>query len=80
MSEEYLLWEEDLEADTCPKCGHYPINREKCHEITCEDGFIDESDEDFLVEGTNVVKCSECKGTGYLRWCPECGHDCNTLS
>lgn len=65
---------EQYEA-TCPHCGHYPIHRRDCSEITCQEGFIDESDEDYCLPGTVMVECEECFGTGCVLWCPACGAD-----
>lgn len=65
----------DLDDISCPGCGNDTTHSRPCSEITCEDGGIDESAEDFLKEGTNVVPCDTCKGTGIERWCPSCGKD-----
>jgi len=66
--------QEDYEIDTCecPKCGHNTHSR-RCSEITCNDGGIDESEEDYMIEGSVIVECDVCKGTGIERWCPKCG-------
>lgn len=66
---------DDLFEPVCPKCGNTTVLSEKCHEITCQGGYIDESDEDYCLEGTVMVKCSECQGTGFITWCPACGTD-----
>lgn len=60
---------DDLE---CPKCGCNTHSRD-CNELGCEDGYHDESEEDYCEPGTIMVKCHECKGTGIERWCPKCG-------
>lgn len=62
---------DDLE---CPKCGANTHSR-NCSEIMCEDGSIDESEEDYLPPGSCIVLCETCKGTGIERWCPKCGED-----
>lgn len=67
-------FEDQFEA-VCPNCGNTTIFSEKCHELACENGYIDESDEDFCVEGSIMVPCSECGGTGFITWCPACGAD-----
>jgi hypothetical protein len=69
MAVDYEL--DDLE---CPNCWHSTHSRD-CTEITCEDGDIDESEEDYLMPGTNIVQCNTCLGTGVERWCPNCGKD-----
>ena len=50
--------QDDFEIDDleCPDCGHQTHSRH-CSEIMCEGGGIDESDEDYLLPGTNVVTC-----------------------
>ena len=69
MSDDY-----DIDYDlTCPKCEHSPLHSRSCSNIVCDDGGIDESDEDYLLPGTSVVVCEECKGTGIEIWCPKCG-------
>lgn len=67
----------DYEIDDieCAKCGHHSTHSRRCSEITCEEGYIDESDEDFLLPGTNMAQCETCKGSGIERWCPSCGAD-----
>ena len=71
---------EDYEQDydeSCPQCGHSPTHYRSCNEIHCEDGYIDESENDpinfYPVE--SEVKCGECYGTGIEEWCPKCGCD-----
>jgi hypothetical protein len=61
--------------ESCSKCGHSLIHSRKCSEINCEDGVIDESEEDYLKPGSAMVTCDECKGTGVERWCPACGEN-----
>jgi len=62
---------DDLE---CPKCGCSTHSRD-CGELGCQDGYHDESEEDYCKPGTRMVKCQECKGTGVERWCPLCGEN-----
>lgn len=61
--------------DSCPKCGHSPLKYRDCIELSCEDGYIDESDENYELQGTTVVKCDTCNGSGIEQWCPKCGKD-----
>jgi len=65
----------DYEIDDlyCPKC-QCNTNSRDC-ENWCEDGFHDESEEDYCEPGTIMVKCEECRGTGIERWCPQCGEN-----
>ena len=59
---------------TCKECGYSPVHyRDQCPSW-CEDGYFDDSDGIFLKPGTNLIKCDECDGKGFLRWCPECGN------
>lgn len=64
-----------IEYIPCPKCDHHLIHSNDCINIACEDGSVDISDDDFLSPGSNYETCSECNGTGILRWCPSCGYD-----
>ncbi len=69
-------YEEDYEL-SCPKCGHCPLHNRDCAEIFCNEGFIDQSDEDpinFMPEESEYL-CAECKGTGVEWWCPNCGEN-----
>lgn len=68
--------DDDYEIDgiECPKCGHNTRSR-CCTDVACEGGGIDDSDEDYLLPGTNITLCENCKGTGIERWCPNCGVD-----
>lgn len=59
----------------CPKCGHEPTHYRDCSELGCEDGAIDESEEDFCLPGTVLVSCETCHGTGIEQWCPKCGYE-----
>jgi len=70
---------EHLEA-ACPKCGHEPIHRRDCDNIHCQEGEVDENDDDPInfLPGESMISCSECKGTGCQIWCPECGADLTT--
>lgn len=73
MFDDYV---EEYEA-SCPKCGHFPLRRRDCDNIGCDEGYFDEADEDPInfMPGESYLKCSECKGTGCVIWCPECGTD-----
>jgi DnaJ-class molecular chaperone len=71
MSTEYDL-DDEL---SCPACGHSPLHSRRCSNIHCQGGSVDESDEDYMLEGSVLVICEECKGTGVERWCPKCGEN-----
>ncbi len=64
-------------SSECPHCGCSPICWRHCTEIGCEEGFMDESDNDPInyVPGELLYRCSECNGAGNVTWCPECGKD-----
>lgn len=61
---------------SCPKCGNTMATRD-CDVIGCDDGYIDEADDDPInfMEGESYERCSECRGTGCHLWCRECGWD-----
>jgi hypothetical protein len=67
----------ELEYDIdCPKCGQSPVHWRRCCELGCDDGFIDEYDEDPInCSPGELVRCESCHGTGIERWCPKCGLD-----
>lgn len=67
---------EDYEiSDTpCPKCGNDSTHIRDCLNW-CDDGMIDDSDTWFEPEGSVLITCSECKGKGFVHWCPECGYE-----
>ncbi len=67
---------EDNYDYSCPHCEHEFIRQRHCTNF-CQDGFHDESDEDFMVEGTILISCPVCYGTGLERWCLKCGKDIN---
>ncbi len=62
--------------ESCPKCGQQMATR-SCDVIGCDDGYIDEYDDDPInfAEGESYERCSECRGTGIHEWCRECGWD-----
>jgi predicted RNA-binding Zn-ribbon protein involved in translation (DUF1610 family) len=72
---------DDYEYDDqeCPKCGHQPTHVRQCNVIGCEDGWIDlhEYDDPLMFDDGETEMCEECQGTGWQRWCPECGYDLN---
>ena len=70
---------EDYEysEESCPKCGQNPTHEKHCDELSCENGYIDISEEDYQLEGTTYEKCNTCNGKGGLHWCPKCGYDFN---
>jgi hypothetical protein len=66
-------WDSD---ESCPKCGHGPTRVRHCDVIGCDDGWVDEYDEDPInCSPGEYVACSECRGAGIVRWCPKCGAD-----
>ena len=65
----------ELESEPCPYCGHEPTRSRRCVAWFCENGWVDESDENFNLPGTDMVACEECNGKGYQHWCPSCGKD-----
>ena len=60
----------------CPKCGSEPVLRKNCHELHCENGYIDEYDNDPInfAMGEIEYPCPECEGSGQIVWCRSCGH------
>jgi hypothetical protein len=70
-------WEFDDEA--CPKCGQEPTRARRCEVVGCDDGWIDmhEYDDPLMFDPGETEMCDECHGTGWVRWCPKCGHDMN---
>jgi len=64
----------------CPKCGQHPTHTRCCDNLLCEDGWVDEHEEDAVnfAPGEEYLICTECRGTGRLRWCPKCGTDLNS--
>lgn len=71
-----IEFEDDFEIDDvgCPKCGSETRSR-NCDALYCEDGYIDEYEEDAInfAPGEEFMRCNECFGTGIQRWCPKCG-------
>lgn len=61
----------------CPKCGEHELRSRYCDVIGCDDGYIDEHDDDPInfAPGEEYSVCQECFGTGRVRWCSKCGHD-----
>ena len=55
----------------CPKCGT-ETNSRTCTAFNCEDGWIDEYEDDAInyLPGEEFRRCAECHGTGIERWCP----------
>ena len=77
---------DDLDYDIlydcfCPKCGHSPIHSRDCTALFCDEGYIDESEDDPIncTPGNEFTMCKECKGTGFQQWCPSCGQDVSGL-
>lgn len=69
---------DDYEIDDikCLECGYYGLRSRNC-DNWCNNGYHDEYDYDPInfYPGELMVKCQECKGTGIVRWCPNCGKD-----
>ena len=67
----------ELNDTPCPECGHSPSYGRHCQALQCEDGWVDESEDDPInfAPGEELTLCDECHGTGYEHWCPKCGHD-----
>ena len=68
-----------LSDQDCPKCNAGAYER-RCDQ--CEDGLCDhECGEDCCacLNPQLNVRCDECRGKGWLIWCPVCGWDlvCN---
>lgn len=76
MDDDYQL------SDTvCPKCGHEPTHYRTCSNFGCEDGYIDDWEDDAInfSMGESYSMCQECWGTGIEKWCPKCGTDLSLL-
>jgi RecJ-like exonuclease len=63
----------------CSNCGHSPIHFRTCQELGCEEGWFDESEEEYCLPGTVMAMCQECNGTGIEKWCPKCGKNLSGL-
>jgi len=75
-------YDEDDENE-CPYCHHSPIRRRECTNIHCENGFEDMYEDDPINHpepDQDLVKCSDCDGTGFEVWCPNCGHELSDKS
>lgn len=58
----------------CPVCG-CEMGWERCHEVGCEDGYVDEYDDDPInTDPGDVTPCPECKGRGGYYVCPNVPH------
>jgi hypothetical protein len=48
---------------------------QQCHEIGCEDGYVDEYDDDPINAAPgDVTPCPECRGAGGYYECPNVPH------
>lgn len=67
----------EFDDEPCPNCGHEPTHYRPCTVIGCDDGWIDrhEYDDPLMFDPGDVETCDECNGTGFERWCPNCGWD-----
>ena len=69
MSDDY-----DLDDTPCPKCGRSPTHYRTCQELGCNDGRINQYEEDPLwYDPDDEDMCMGCAGTGVEVWCPGCG-------
>ena len=60
----------DISEICCGECGHSMFER-RCTSLGCEDGYIDGYEEDPLwYDDGDLIRCSECRGRGFFRWCP----------
>jgi hypothetical protein len=72
----------ELIDEACPSCGFEgPTHGRDC-DNGCDEGFIDEADDDPInfMPGEEFRICSDCYGTGFLHWCPKCGFDFQNTS
>ena len=67
----------DCDGYPCPKCGDLETRSRACDEWNCDDGLIDEHEDDPInfARGEEFSMCQECFGTGIVRWCSKCGCD-----
>lgn len=60
----------------CPKCGASDSRSQACTNIHCDDGMIDDHDEDPVNSPMgSFYTCPDCKGCGHLHWCSKCGYE-----
>lgn len=60
----------------CPRCGHSPTRGRQCTALYCDDGWVDLYEDDPLMyDPGEGESCDECRGHGYVQWCPGCGAD-----
>ncbi len=66
---------------SCMYCAHSPLHWRYCAELHCDEGSIDEYDDDPInfAPGKSMLICDECRGTGVEVWCPNCGQDLSGL-
>lgn len=76
-------YEPDYEVNfesPCPACGNASTHWRRCSELSCDDGFLDEYEDDLVNYAPgDYVACGNCKGTGIEHWCPACGADVNEV-
>jgi hypothetical protein len=67
----------DYLDEACPRCGQREVRQRGCDDWGCDEGWIDEHDDDPInfSPGEEFTMCRECLGTGVLRWCAGCGLD-----
>lgn len=72
-----MSWEDSVSHldMTCPKCGSGEGRSQRCQNIHCDDGQIDDHEEDPINSPPGTFyDCPECKGQGACHWCSECGY------
>lgn len=69
----------ELHDRPCPVCEYHPTHWSRCAALACEDGLIDEYENDpiVLAPGEVFAACGKCHGTGSDWWCPRCESDLN---
>lgn len=74
--------EYDIDDRSCLKCDSSFTHSRHCTALHCDDGWIDEAEDDPInyTPGEEFVMCEECSGTGIEWWCPKCGTDLSKLS
>jgi hypothetical protein len=73
------MCDDDIEyvEEACPKCGAWEVLRRDCNSLFCDDGYVDESEDDPInyMPGECLTTCEECGGHGCNVWCKNCGWD-----
>lgn len=68
---------DEVETYQCPVCGARAVLSRTCNNVHCDEGFIDEYEDDPInfSPGESVYPCPDCYGTGTETWCSSCGLD-----